>query len=850
MYNMNFEDKFSQVDIPIHGVRLPEFVVDKEYRQQYSLKDDSTNYEFLRALCLEGFFNLKLEKNSEEYKKYAERVKYELEIFKDLGFVDYVLLVWDVINYCNTNGIPTGLGRGSAAGSLVLYLIGVTKIDPVRYELYFERFVSKVRAKKQIVDGITYLDGSLMCDVDLDICYYRRPEVLKYLDQKFAGRTSKILTFNTLSSKLLIKECGKVIGEKSEQEMTLVTSMIPKKYGVTKDLEEAYDEVQEFKEWADKNRMIYDTALKLRDLIKNKGVHPSGILVSFGKLEDTCPTELSSDKEIVSSFDMNFVSLLNVKLDVLGLRGVSVVDDVCKSIGIKYTEINLDDPIIYQSLQDVNSPHGLFQIEAEAAFKTVKEVKPKSLEEISAVLALARPGALEYIGKYAKYSNNGDYESIHEFFNDILKPTGGVCLYQEQLMKMVNHIGFTLEDAEQVRRCVGKKKVEEMAKWQSKISDKIQERGLDQSIGDTLWQVAEASANYSFNKSHSISYAALCAITVYLKFKHPKEFFLSLLKMSKHEPNSIEEIGKIQKEMYKFNLNLLPPHLIKSKEDFSIEGDNIRFGLLSIRGISEKKIEKLKNFKLEHANKLELFQAAKDASVDIGTLSALIQAGTLEDFKNSRSFTVYQCQLWNTLTDRERIIAMKYAPQNEYNIVSTLNQIKELKDENGKNLIKPSRIETIKTKSKSYADIYNLNKKSEKLANWWYENKLLGYCCSSSLKGIYDKVEDIKNIREIKQLPIRTKVKFACFVNGKTIKAKSKKGSAYLKIFAKDETDSINVMVFNEKMEAYLEDFQNPPVEEDILIISGTKMDESTVFADIVALQSAKIYTKLSDLKH
>jgi len=224
----NLSSKFEELDLELHGVRLPEFNIESSAKRHLGLSEDAENFAFLRALSLNGFKDLNINKNSKEYKEYISRAKHELETLKELGFVDYILLVWDVINFCKTNSIPVGLGRGSAAGSLILYLIGVTRIDPVKYNLYFERFISKIRAKKQTIDDITYLDGTLMCDVDLDICYYNRQKVLQHLEEKFKGKTSKILTLNSLSGRLLIKECGKIIGEKSDQEMTLISGLIPK----------------------------------------------------------------------------------------------------------------------------------------------------------------------------------------------------------------------------------------------------------------------------------------------------------------------------------------------------------------------------------------------------------------------------------------------------------------------------------------------------------------------------------------------------------------------------------------------------------------------------------------------
>jgi DNA polymerase-3 subunit alpha len=329
-----FIGKFESLHIPILGVRMPTFFIEEKYKKQLGLDSKVSNKDFLITLCRNGFKKLQFTKNSPEYKNYAERVKYELNTFEELGFTDYILLVWDILNFCKVNSIPTGNGRGSAAGSLVLYLIEVTKIDPIKYELYFERFVSKIRAKKTVVDGITYLDGSLMPDVDCDVDYYRRQEVLKYIENKFIGKTSKILTFNTLSSKLLIKEVGKIAGAKSEEEMTSVTGLIPKIHGQVQDLDTAYNDVPQFKEWCDYNKFLYDIAIKLKDLNKNKGVHPSGVLISYYKLYENCPTELTPEKELVSSYDMNQVSLFSLKVDILGLRAVSVIDDVCRELKI------------------------------------------------------------------------------------------------------------------------------------------------------------------------------------------------------------------------------------------------------------------------------------------------------------------------------------------------------------------------------------------------------------------------------------------------------------------------------------------------------------------------------------
>jgi len=846
----DLSSKFEDVDLGLHGVRLPEFNIESSAKRHLNLSEDVSNYDFLRALALNGFKELKIDKSLPEYKKYVDRAKYELETLKELGFIDYILLVWDVINFCKTNDIPIGLGRGSAAGSLILYLIGVTRIDPVKYNLYFERFISKIRAKNQVVDGITYLDGSLMCDVDLDICYYNRHRVLEYLETKFKGKTSKILTLNTLSGKLLIKECGKIVGEKTEEEMTTISSLIPKIFGQVKDITTAYEEIEKFKEWCDENKEVYQIALKLRDLIKNKGIHPSGVLLSYNDLEKVCPTEFSSDKEAVSSFDMNWVSLFNIKLDILGLRSVSVVDDVCKNIGIKIQDIDLGHESIYRNLQELKSPHGLFQIEADTNFKVCQKVKPKNLEELSGVLALARPGALQFVDKYAKYTNYSEHESIHPFFDDILKQTGGVALYQEQLMQMAHKIGFTLDEAEILRRIVGKKKTEEIKAWQKKIQDKVKENKLPKEVGEILWKIMEDSANYSFNKSHSLAYAALAAVTIYLKFNHPQQFFLSLLKMSRNEPDPIGEISKIQKEMHEFGIELLPPHIIKSEMDFSIEDKDIRFGLLSIKGISDKSIQKLNSFRNKYSNKFEIFQAAEEADLNIGVLSALIQAGALSGFNQSRSKIVLEAQLWNILTSKEKRYVISFADKFDYDLIKIIKHLNKFTDEKNHTVIKDTRLKTIKNKYDPYLQIYNQNSKSESFANWYYEKKLLGYTYNKNLKEIFlEKRQNLEYICDIIDAPINTKIAFVGQIEEVySGVSKSEKKTRYIRLKIADETASITVLIFNDNIENN-KLLNNRNFEEgNIVIVKGLKKDDC-IFGDLVAIQDQEIYMKLNDLK-
>lgn len=834
------------------GVRLPQIAIEEKYYEQLSISSSSDNYTFLYNLCCKRLKDKNL--NTIEYK---ERLEMELSVFKELDFVDYVLLNWDILNFCHENNIPTGPGRGSAAGSLVLYLIDVTKVDPIKYGLFFERFVSKSRAKKIIKDDIVYLDGSLLPDVDNDISYDRRSEVIKYIERKHSGKTSKILTLNTLSSKLCIKECGKIVGGLSENEVNEISDYIPKKFGRVFELEEAKKENDKLKAWASQNERIFQIAQKIEGLNKNTGVHPSGIAISFYKIDEVCPVQKTSDGEYVSGYDMNYVAELMVKFDVLGLRTLTVVNEVCKHLNIEMSSINPEDPFIYEVLQRLKTPQGLFQIEADTNFKVCKKVAPKNIEQLSAVVAIARPGALDFADQYATYSASGSAQLVHDFFKEELSYTGGIPLYQEQLMKMAVRLGFTLDESEQLRRIVGKKKVNEMPAWQAKIRKKVEEQKLDPAIGDVLWKVAEDSANYSFNKSHSISYSILAAWTTYLKFKYPKEFFLALLKLSKYEPDSHNEINKISKELSHFNIQLLPPDLAKSDLDFAIEGDNIRFGLNSIKGVSEKTLEALQNFRESKTpSKFDIFVAAKQAGINIGLLSSLIQAGTLSSYTHRRSRLVLEAQSFNMLTDREKTFAYNIAPKFDYDILNIVSECafkNTVLNEKGKPFMSEKRKQTFKTKYEEYKKIYEQNKNHEKFANWVFENKLLGYTPSTRLKTIFQQSEiTFTDTLEFDSVLKDENVKIVGVI-ADVYKGKTKKSnSTFYRFQLKDEVGTISAMFLDgakkQRLSDYLEDGLKIPEVEDIVIFTGRKGDD-VLWIENIGILNDKIYMKLSDIE-
>ena len=843
------------------GVRLPEIDVDRRVYYQLDLDPQSSNYDLLRALCFRGVQQRGLNKldNKQEY---YDRVKMELKVLKDLGFIDYILLNWDVLNYCHENNIPTGPGRGSAAGSLVLYLLKVTNIDPIKYNLFFERFVSKSRAKKTVVDDITYLDGSLLADVDNDISYDRRSEVIKYIEDKHKGKTCKILTLNTLSSKLCVKECGKIVGGFSEENVNDISSSIPKQFGKVFKLNKAYDESEKFKKFCDDNPKVFKIARKLEGLNKNTGVHPSGIAISFYNIEEVMPMQKTNDGNYVSGYDMNDVASLMVKFDILGLRTLSVVYDTLKQLNMDIETLDVEAKEIYENFKFIEAPKGLFQIEADTNFKAAKKIAPRNLEELSAVVAIARPGALDYLDTYTSYIKTSHFNSVHEFFDDILSHTGGIPLYQEQLMQMAVKVGFTLDEAEQLRRIVGKKKVEQMPAWKSKIEQKIQKNNLEKQIGDVLWKVAEDSANYSFNKSHSISYATLAAITTYLKFNHSKEFFLSLLKMAKHEPDSHAEISLISQELHLFNIKLLPPDLSKSDMEFSIEGENIRYGLNNIRGVSEKTLENVVEFnksELSNQNKYDVFITAKQSGLNIGVLSGLIQGGMMDSFCDNSSGVPNRCRLvleaqsFNLLTDREKRNFVNLGQKFNYDILNSIAHIRE-KDcpaDDGRTLMKDSRFKTFKRDYDRYRQIYNKNKQHLFFSNWFFERKYLGYSHSCNIKDIFKDEGRLTDSIELKSVENHSSVKFVGIVVD-SISRTSSNGNKYLRIEAHDDNGKANIMLMNNRradsLDRYYESGGVKPKNGQIIFAFGSK-GEDIIFAHNLMILDEKIYTRLADLK-
>jgi DNA polymerase III subunit alpha len=842
--------------LPFIGVVLPEIEISPEDKKRIGAKSNSNQREFLTQLCRHGFKEFVAQKIAKDkQKEYIDRIKFELETIEFLGFTNYILMVWDICKFADEKGIPRGPCRGSVGSSLVCYLIGITRqLDPIELKLFFTRFLSKARAKKTEHEGITYVDGSLCPDVDLDFDYYRRQEIIDYINHKYPGKTAKLLTTTTFTSKILIKDVLKTYENATEEDANTASALIEKEFGIPEEIEDALSDDEKkqnanFKEWSRDHMDVCEIAMSLSGLNRSEGQHASAVLICHDKIDDLMPLQLSKEKETISSFDMYSAQEICLKFDILGLKNLSVIDDCCKLIGIKKESIDIHDNTIYQYLQDFKYRYGIFQLESEAQGQVSVKIHPVNFVQMADCLAISRPGAVSYLGQYLKYIHEGEYKSIHPLIDDILKPTGGVCLFQEQYLAMLVKIGMTPDEAENARKVLGKKQKEKVPEVKAKIAEVCTLYKHPPEIINLLLKIAEDSGGYQFSLVHASGYAIITCQTLWLKIHHPLEYYWALLRMTKNSSDSQKSIATIEKEMKAQGFSLLPPHLIKSDIDFKIEGKGIRFALGSLRGVSDQNVDKLRIFKNEVSqDKFSLFQSLKNCGINIGIGSSLVQCGCLEGFGN-RARVVLELQVWNILTDKEKNLCLKIGKDVGYDVFKAILYLKDNKDEKGKNYIKESRFETIKTKKAKYQQIYELNSRNEKICNYYYEKTILGYSYSENITSIYEeKIDDLISTKEIQELENESNCKFIGFA-ANCYKSKTKAGNSCFSFDVADDFGQVKVKMFNQRI-SNCEEINGRMIEdEDCIIVEGKKMSGDVIFANKVGIQTKNVYMRLSELK-
>ena len=608
---------------------------------KYDVPDGLTSWEYLNKLCYEGL-EQRYHPVTEELKK---RLDYELSTIKNMGYVDYFLIVWDFIKYARDNDIMVGPGRGSAAGSLVAYTLGITQLDPIRYDLLFERFLNPERVS--------------MPDIDVDFCFERRQEVIDYVRRKYGDDcVVQIVTFGTLAARGVIRDVGRVLDMPYAQVDT-IAKMIPQELNITIDkalgmnpeLRKAYEEQDDI------HRLI-DLAKRLEGLPRHTSMHAAGVVISQKDVSEYVPLSRAQDGSIVTQFTMTTLEELGLlKMDFLGLRTLTVIQNAVKMVEkstgmlLDMQKIDYNDKKVLDSL-GTGRTDGVFQLESAGMKSFMKELKPQSLEDVIAGISLYRPGPMDFIPQYIRGKNRPDtirYDCPQ--MEPILKPTYGCIVYQEQVMQIVRELaGYTLGRSDLVRRAMSKKKASVMAKErQNFVYGNAEEgvpgciaNGISEEIANKIYDEMTDFAKYAFNKSHAAAYAVVSYQTAYLKYYYPVEFMAALMTSVVEMPNKVAEYISVCRQM---GIRILPPDINHGVYGFSVDNGAIRYALSAIKSIGRPVIEGIVREREEHGEytSLKTFIERNIDQINKRVVENLIKAGALDCLEGNRNqkMTVY-----------------------------------------------------------------------------------------------------------------------------------------------------------------------------------------------------------------
>ncbi len=595
---------------------------------KYIPEDKSDAHTFLRKLLDEGF-RKKFGENIPE--KYKERAEYELGIIEKLNFVDYFLVVWDMVNFARTHGIPVGPGRGSAAGSVVAYLLGITNIDPIRYQLLFERFLNPERVS--------------MPDIDIDFADTSRTEVIRYIIAKYGQENvAQIATFHRSLAKNVIRDVGRALAM-SYGEVDYIAKMIP---GNKTTLTEALSLEPELKQLVETDtnvKRLWELALKLEGTIRNCGTHAAGVVISNKPIVNSIALFKEQGSEFAATQAekecAEYIGLL--KMDLLGLKTLTVVQNALnlikehRNIDLDIDNIPLDDKNTFKIIQQGDTL-GVFQLESSGMRNVAVRMKIQSFEEIIALIALFRPGPMKFIDTFIE--NKFHPEQIqywHPSLEPILKETYGIPIYQEQVMQIAQRCaGFTLPQADTLRAGMAKKKNEIIESMKAPFIEGCKKQGIDARLAEQIYTNIQEFGNYGFNKSHSVAYAMMAYRTAYLKTNYPEEFMSALLTS---EVNDFDKISLYINECKRIGIAVLPPDINKSEVGFSIENKSIRFGLGVIKNVGLGVCEMIVNERKENGEYKDIFDfccRVNPRQINKRVLENLIKAGALDSLGSTR----------------------------------------------------------------------------------------------------------------------------------------------------------------------------------------------------------------------
>lgn len=601
------------VDFEFGNTILPEFKID----------EDITNLEYFTRLCYEG---LDKKYSNEEYDGAKQRLDYEISVIDKMGYVDYFLIVADFINYAKKEGIPVGPGRGSGAGSIAAYLVGITDIDPLKFNLIFERFLNPERIS--------------MPDFDIDFCYERRQEVIDYVARRYGqDHVAQIITFGTMAARAAIRDIARALNI-SYQKADTIAKMVPQEIKMT--IEKALEINSDLKEMYDTDedtRKIIDYSIKAEGLPRHASTHAAGVVITKDPVDTYVPLYLN--QSVVSTqFTMTILEELGLlKMDFLGLRTLTVINDCLKLVekihGVKVDfGKDMNDPLVFKMLSEGRT-NGVFQLESSGFKQMMRELKPDTLEDITVMLSLYRPGPMDQIPRYIRNKNHPDHvEYTHPALEPILKVTYGCMVYQEQVMQIFRDLaGYSLGRADLVRRAMGKKKIDVMNKERELFVEGANKNGIDVESANKIFDEMAEFAKYAFNKSHAAAYAVISYQTAFLKTYYPHEFMAATMNSMIGNLNKIPEYIEECKTM---SIDVLKPDINESYTKFAVINKKIRFALSSIKNVGENAIDNIiKERKLNGKYKsfVDFCERVTDESINKKCVESLIRAGCFDDLE-------------------------------------------------------------------------------------------------------------------------------------------------------------------------------------------------------------------------
>ncbi len=790
---------------------------------KYNLPDGITSKEYLSNLAYSGFERRidegKISFTSEHTEKeYRERIEYELDVINTMGYNDYFLIVWDFINYAKSNKIPVGPGRGSGAGSLVAFLLGITDVDSIKFDLLFERFLNIERVS--------------MPDIDTDFCYERRDEVIEYVRRKYGqDHVAQIVTFGTMAAKAAIKDVGRVL-ELPINDVDLISKLIPKYLNVT--LKGALDEVPELRTLYNNDnniKKLFDTAMALEGMPRHASTHAAGVVITDKPIVDYLPLATNSGVA-VTQYDMDTVAKLGLlKFDFLALRYLTIISDTEKIIrknepSFDIERVPLDDRKTFKFISS-GKTDGVFQLESAGMKQVLTKLQPESIEDIIATIALYRPGPMDSIPDYIERRHDKTKISYKTpLVEPILRSTYGCIVYQEQVMQIFSKVaGYSYGRADIVRRAMSKKKLDELIKEREIFINGAVNNGVEKDIATEIFDEMESFAKYAFNKSHAAAYAFISYRTAYLKANYPREYYASLitsvLGSTDKMTDYIDECGKV-------GIRVLPPNINFSDVNFSVENNDIRFGLLALKSVGVSFISSI----IEERNRNGLYESfddfvyrLRDTDINKRQVEALIKSGAFDVFgkKRSQLYRVYEAAI-----DGAHSIS-KTTAHGQLDITQLMT------GEEIANTI--PKIE--------YPDLPEFPMKDLLL----YEREILGLCFSGHILDSYDmhlkvlKPREINTILNDEDLRDRSRVSVAGLITSRVVKkTKNDENMAFIKI--SDSFGEIELIVFPNMLSQY----STLLVVDNVIFVEGQMSLKDEEPAKII-LNSCKTVLQNSDFE-